>query len=264
MCRKKNVPTPGRCSESSSSTTGLRVLQLLSGREHSSSGSRLAEVAKSMMNYQYLVGDAASDEVAVIDGCWDPAGIAAFAKSKGLKIVKYIATHYHYDHIGGEMPGSQGRIPGLREFVDDMGLVAHIHKVERDHAIRSTGVVHSNRVVGMKQGSRIELGKVSLRFLHTPGHSPGGMSIVLSHGGVEEAIITGDTLFPGSCGRVDLPGSDKADMFRSIQGVLAKQPDRLVVWPGHGYSTPSSTIGQEKLGGLLKPMSMDQWMAMMG
>ena len=215
------------------------------------------------VNYQYLVGDAATNEVAVIDGCWDPAGIARKAESLGLKIVRYIATHYHYDHIGGSMPGTKGRIPGMREFVDEMALPANIHGTERSHALKSCGVRHHERVEALAEGDRITLGQVSLRFLHTPGHSPGGMSIVLSENGRERGIITGDTLFPGSCGRVDLPGSDKRAMYHSLQQTLSNQPSHLVVWPGHGYSTPNSTIGQEKEVGLLRTISMQQWMAMM-
>ena len=77
--------------------------------------------------------------------------------------------------------------------------------------------------------------------------------------------ITGDTLFPGSCGRIDLPGSDPMDMFASLQTVLAKLPDNLVVWPGHNYSPQaSSTIGDEKTSGLLRPMTKAAWRRRMG
>ena len=102
-----------------------------------------------------------------------------------------------------------------------------------------------------------------LTFRHTPGHSPGSMVILVSDRLGEEQpplfMISGDTLFPGSCGRVDLPESDPALMWDSFQ-VVKQYPDDLVVFPGHAYSSANTTIRHEKEFGLLS-MTRQQWMA---
>ena len=110
--------TPGRCSSApgEAGIGGVLLIQLLSGRDHSKpsrAGSaaerRLFEQAKGMMNYQYLLGDAKTREAFVVDGAWDPRGIAEFASEHRVKLRGYIATHFHYDHIGSV----ETRIPGL-------------------------------------------------------------------------------------------------------------------------------------------------------
>jgi len=268
--------SPGGCApvaQAVESGLKIRLVQLLSGRDHSnittarsSSQRSLFQQAKGMANFQYLVGDGATNEVVVFDGCWDPIGIQRFAEEKGLKLVGYVATHFHYDHIGslagaGSPPAAK-TIPGMAYFVDELNLPAYIHEVEVDRAIAWTGTKNTSRVHTLKDGSALQLGALRLKFLHTPGHSPGGMSVIL-HNGADQMIITGDTLFPGSCGRVDLPDSDKKDMHRSLQTVLARQANHIVVWPGHAYSGESSTIAREKESGFLQNISIERWMQMM-
>ena len=81
-----------------------------------------------------------------------------------------------------------------------------------------------------------------MTFLHTPGHTPGSQCFLVGN-----TCISGDTLFIGSCGRVDLPGSNAEDMYRSLTDVLAALPDETVLLPGHNYADrPRSTIGDEK------------------
>eukprot|EP00658_Telonema_sp_P-2_P046274 TRINITY_DN3439_c0_g1_i1.p1 TRINITY_DN3439_c0_g1~~TRINITY_DN3439_c0_g1_i1.p1 ORF type:complete len:121 (-),score=29.48 TRINITY_DN3439_c0_g1_i1:26-388(-) len=83
--------------------------------------------AKGMVNYQYLVGDTRTNEALLVDGAWDPAGIVRFAKSRGVELRGYVATHFHYDHIGGV----EQDIPGLAWFVDSMNLTAYVPDVEQ-------------------------------------------------------------------------------------------------------------------------------------
>ena len=85
--------------------------------------------------------------MAVVDGAWDPHGIVAYAERHGLRVVAYIATHYHYDHIGGAREPGSPRIPGLREFVDEMGVRAYVHQIERDTAIRQCGVRNTTQAL---------------------------------------------------------------------------------------------------------------------
>jgi len=92
---------------------------------------------------------------------------------------------------------------------------------------------------------------VKLRVVHTPGHSPGSVVLVVSVGGAEKLVLTADTLFPGSCGRLDLPGSSVDAMYASTRK-LRQLNGRLPMFPGHAYSGEESTIGQEKRTGLLR------------
>jgi len=98
--------------------------------------------------------------------------------------------------------------------------------------------------------------------MHTPGHSPGSVVLVVRAGGSDRLLLTADTLFPGSCGRLDLPGSSVDDMFDSMRK-LADLDDALPVFPGHAYSGEETTIGREKRSGLLRPMTRASWERMM-
>lgn len=122
----------------------------------------------------------------------------------------------------------------------------------------------------LEDAEKLTIGGFKMLFIHTPGHSPGSMCIhigyALSQKPSEEAgimVITGDTVFPGSCGRLDLPGSDPVVMYDSLRK-LSALPDELPIFPGHGYYGWGSYIGQEKTKGLLQPMSRAQWERRMG
>ena len=94
----------------------------------------------------------------------------------------------------------------------------------------------------VKDGDRLVIGKVSLKVIHTPGHSPGGICLL-----ADGQLFTGDTLFVGSIGRTDLPGASEQQFLTSIKEKLLTLPDETIVWPGHDYGpAPSSTIGLEK------------------
>jgi glyoxylase-like metal-dependent hydrolase (beta-lactamase superfamily II) len=87
-----------------------------------------------------------------------------------------------------------------------------------------------------------KLGNREIKFLHTPGHTPGSQCFL-----IDGNLVSGDTLFVNSCGRVDLPGSDPEAMYHSLNDTLRNLDDATVVYPGHAYSNePSSTIGKQK------------------
>jgi len=87
----------------------------------------------------------------------------------------------------------------------------------------------------------LPIGRLTLTFMHTPGHTPGSQCFL-----VDGRLVSGDTLFIGSCGRTDLPGSDPSEMYYSLTQRLAALPDDTVLLPGHNYGGPRSTIGNEK------------------
>ena len=90
-----------------------------------------------------------------------------------------------------------GCTAGLGSFVDSYNLTAHVPSIERDEIIQWTAVEHTERVKGVEPGSELQLGSIHIKFIHTPGHSPGGTSLVVSRGAKELMVLTGDTLFPG-------------------------------------------------------------------
>ena len=105
-----------------------------------------------------------------------------------------------------------------------------------------------------------------MRFLHTPGHTPGSQCFLVEEPGQPGRLVSGDTLFLGSCGRVDLPGSDPEAMYHSLNGTLKRLPDDTLLYPGHHYSAePFDTMGHEKrTNPFLRVASLDQFLMFMG
>jgi glyoxylase-like metal-dependent hydrolase (beta-lactamase superfamily II) len=192
-----------------------------------------------MQNYVYLFGDPQSREAAVVDAAWDIDAILNVANEDGYRITKNLVTHFHPDHLGGDLMGHQ--ITGAAELAGKVGVKTYIHKAEVPFVHRVSGLSDSD-VVGVEGGDATDIGRVRATFLHTPGHTPGSQCFLVGN-----TCISGDTLFIGSCGRVDLPGSNAEDMYRSLTDVLATLPDETILLPGHNYADrPRSTIGDEK------------------
>jgi len=110
-------------------------------------------------------------------------------------------------------------------------------------------------------GDEIAIGDVKVKFLHTPGHTPGSQCFL-----AESTLVSGDTLFIGGCGRVDLPGGNPEQMYHSLTQVLARLPDDTLLYPGHNYAAkPTSTIGdQKRQNHYLRISSLEDWMKLMG
>ena len=128
----------------------------------------------------------------------------------------------------------------------------------------------SVRVAEGASGELLTVGRVRLDFTHTPGHSPGSMVVFVDGnqpgrpGNGAGILVSGDTIFPGSCGRLDLPDADAGRAFDSLARCARVYGDDVVVYPGHNYNGASSTVGKEKTAGLLRPFAKTQWMAMHG
>ena len=193
-----------------------------------------------MANYTYIIADEDSDLAAVIDPSWELDNIFTALKRNGWTAKYVINTHSHFDHVlGNEQVAS---VTGAK-------IIQHENsKLAKD--------------ISVKDGQTIELGSTRLRVLHTPGHSEDSVCLLLD----DQLVFTGDTLFVGNCGRVDLPGSDPVKMYHSLFDVVAKLDEKLVVYPGHNYgTTETSTIGRERSTNfVLQPKSQQEFLEFMG
>jgi glyoxylase-like metal-dependent hydrolase (beta-lactamase superfamily II) len=192
-----------------------------------------------MQNYVYLLGDPTTREAAVVDAAWDVGAIVDLAERDGYRITTDLVTHFHPDHLGGGLMGHQ--IEGAAELVARVPAKIVIHKAELPYVKRLTGLSASD-LVPVEGGTDVPVGNLRVKILHTPGHTPGSQCFL-----VDDSLVSGDTLFIGSCGRVDLPGSNPEDMYHSLTKVLGALPDSTILFPGHNYADrPRSTIGDEK------------------
>jgi hydroxyacylglutathione hydrolase len=191
-----------------------------------------------MQNFAYLVGCKRTREVAVVDPAWDVVGLLDFINEKDYKLTAALVTHYHPDHCGGSY-GSNNVI-GVAELLETNPVKVYTHKLEADGLKKVTGISDSD-MKKVDSGDKLKIGDVEVEFLHTPGHTPGSQCFRVKH-----TLVSGDTLFVDSCGRVDLPGSDVEDMYHSIQK-LAALPDDTLLLPGHNYSqVPHATMAEAK------------------
>lgn len=193
----------------------------------------------------YLVYPAAAPAPGAARPCWivdasfEPQAMIDRARELGLTPELLILTHAHVDHIAG-----------VNEVLDSFpGLPVVVHEAERrwlaDPALNlglPIGMMITargpDRTAG--EGDMLTLGGREWRVLHTPGHSPGGITLYNAADGV---ALVGDALFAGSIGRTDFPGSDARTLAQSIRAKLYTLPDQTIIYPGHG---PQSTIGAEK------------------
>jgi hydroxyacylglutathione hydrolase len=191
-----------------------------------------------MQNFTYVVGSRSTREVAIVDPAWDIEDLVKHVNDKGYTITAALVTHYHPDHIGGSLGGHS--VDGIAELLAINPLKIYTHKQEADGVKKVTSVSESD-LVRVDSGDDLRIGDVTIEFLHTPGHTPGSQCFR-----IKNTLVSGDTLFINGCGRVDLPGSDSDEMYRSIQK-LAALPDDTLLLPGHNYAqVPSATLGETK------------------
>ena len=267
------------------SDNGFYFRQLMPGKDIciKSSGkmSKMVEMqvfqaAKQMQNFIYLVGDAKTRECVVIDACWDVEGIIEFVKDEKMKLIGAVATHYHFDHVGGTPPSPWNalgiKVPGLatilEKFEKDANFLAHVPVHDAGRILSDNPTIKDTKVHMYDDDSTQVIGRKKMRWIHTPGHSPGSSVLVFS-GDVETGtgkgqgiVLSGDTIFPGSCGRLDMPDGSVEKMYESMKKCRQLIDKNCVVYPGHAYNGNFSTIGRECSSGMLREMSKEQWMAM--
>jgi glyoxylase-like metal-dependent hydrolase (beta-lactamase superfamily II) len=216
-----------------------------------------------MANFVYLIGSHSSREALLVDPAWEVDSLLDQAETDGMQVVGALVTHYHQDHVGGSLFGQT--IQGLDRLMERNPVKVHVNKQEADGLRRVTGVSPGD-LVEHEGGDVVEIGSVRIRLLHTPGHTPGSQCFLVEEQGQPGQLVSGDTLFLGSCGRVDLPGSDPQAMYESLTGTLKQLPDETLLFPGHLYSTESqSTMGEQKrTNPFLRVASLETFLSFMG
>lgn len=192
-----------------------------------------------MANFCYLLGDPNTKKAAIVDPSFDARPLQRFAERHDLAVEAILVTHHHRDHIL-----DVGRL------ADETAAKVFAHRLS-----------NVRKDVPLEDGDFIQLGETRIKAVHTPGHSPDSTCYI-----ARNRIWTGDTLFIGECGRVDLPGGSAAELWESFFAKIVHLPDELIVFPGHNYGAkPFDALGnQKRTNYTLQRRTQDEFVAFMG
>jgi glyoxylase-like metal-dependent hydrolase (beta-lactamase superfamily II) len=237
-------------------TDRLYFRQLLAGRDFA----RRDPIAGQMVNFVYLIGDRERGEAVAVDPAYSVGELVEMLDADGLRLTGVLATHWHPDHLGGDLMGYS--IEGVRELLalDDVDARIHVQRAEAPFVKQWTGVTDGDLTLH-DPGDTVAVGDIPITLLHTPGHTPGSQCFLL-----DGRLVAGDTLFLDGCGRTDLPGGDPEAMYESLTTRLATVPDDTVLYPGHLYSPePHATLGETRQRNyVFRFKTLDQWLTMFG
>ena len=193
-------------------------------------------VVGNMYTNCYILADAKTKDALIIDPGAEVGKIRALLDRLNLRARFIINTHGHIDHIGG---------------INDFNIPVYAHKYEKQMFTSATKNLSSflsqpfEAKVEFRpliDGDKVSLGEITLKVIHTPGHTRGGICLLLLSP-ITDVLFSGDTLFSGSIGRTDLEGASEEALLKSISEKILILPDKTVVYPGHG---PKTTVGHEK------------------
>ena len=192
-----------------------------------------------MQNFTYVLEDEETKEAVIIDPSWDLDLVIETLEKNTLKIKYVINTHHHFDHtIGND------------------AIVKHTKSKILQHESSTL-----KNDMQLTDGEKIKFGNSELTVIHTPGHSKDSICLV-----GDGKIFSGDALFVGNCGRVDLPGGSAKELYHSLFDIIYKLDDTLMLYPGHNYGiSPNSTLGKEKKTNfVLQPRTEEEFVNFMG
>ncbi len=191
-----------------------------------------------LMTNCYIVGDSETKEAAVVDPGGHVGAIRSALDRNDLECKYIINTHTHFDHVGGNA-----------ELAKATGAEILVHPVEADwltkigqqalmFGVNGASSPPADRTI--EEGDTVEVGGIEMEVLHTPGHSPGSISLVIVG---QKKILVGDLVFAGSIGRTDLPGGSFETLVSNVKTKIFVHPDDTELYSGHG---PVTTIGRER------------------
>ncbi len=189
-------------------------------------------------NFSYLIADDESREAAVVDPAFPTAPVRSAVDRYKVRVKYIINTHGHRDHTSGNSE--------LTEATEGK-VAAHVN------------FTHP-RDISLEDGEFLTLGRLKIRVLHTPGHTPDSICLL-----VNKKLLTGDTLFVGECGRTDLSGGDSVQLYESLFNKILRLEDDVEIYPGHDYGPrPSSTLGVERRTNYtLEPRTLEEFIDFM-
>lgn len=188
----------------------------------------------------YIVYDSVTGDGVLIDPAGEPEKITDLLTKNGISVRYIINTHAHADHTAEN-----------QKIQEITGAPVVMHRLDDEFA-RTPESIEWNKKLGfdpplpanicVEDGDELSLRNFKVRFIHTPGHTPGSCCILVGNN-----LFTGDTLFVGAVGRTDLPGSSFTTLLESLKKLLTTLPPETVIWPGHDYGdTPTSTLEKER------------------
>jgi hydroxyacylglutathione hydrolase len=177
-------------------------------------------------NFSYVIYCPINKKAAIVDPGLDSTRTLQFIAMKKLTLEYVLITHYHSDHSS------------------DCKRIKKLFPLAMIVASEADGKKLAEKPdIVVSDGSQLKVGAIRVDFLVTPGHTPGGICIIVDN----KAVLTGDTLFIGDCGRTDLPGGNLAQMYASLHEKIMQLPDELIVYPGHDYGEkPFDILGNQK------------------
>ena len=190
-------------------------------------------------NFSYVIADESTLEAAVVDSSFNAGEILRVLKTENLGLKYIINTHGHSDHTAGNA-----------ELLSVFNAQTVAHNLSR-----------INAAIMVNDGDILHVGNVPIKVIHTPGHTPDGICLLVDN----NKLLTGDTLFVGECGRIDLPGGNSKSLYDSLFNKLLKIDDSVEVYPGHDYGPKRySTIGeQRRTNYVLQPRGLNDFIEFM-
>ncbi|MDH3215804.1 MAG: MBL fold metallo-hydrolase [Candidatus Krumholzibacteria bacterium] len=180
-------------------------------------------------------------EAIIIDAGDDGDSILKFVRDQKLRVTMIVNTHAHIDHVSALAEVASALSVPVVMHKNEMPIYENLAQHAMMFGLATPASVSIDRFVA--DGDVITFGRLSGHVIETPGHSPGGISLAFKDL-TPPRIFVGDVLFHGSIGRTDLPGANHQQMVATLENVIMKLPEDMVVYAGHG---PETTIGIEKL-----------------